>query len=194
MSLWRPLAGKFLDGLMRREGLGDYTYDPACALCKTPHSPTRHLFRCDQCGEFLQCLDCVMSRHALSPLHSLREWNGSHWIEAYLSGGGEETLGLVYQVGHHGFACRWPRPPRTMVVIDVTGIYTLQIQYCDCERKDRTAMGELGQLLGNAWYPATTVDPETCATLQALETFRLLNVVGNITVQDYVRSLERKMD
>ncbi|KAJ7602634.1 hypothetical protein DFH06DRAFT_1351152 [Mycena polygramma] len=53
MSLWRPLAGRFLDGLMRREGLGDYTYDPACALCKTPHSPTRRLFRCDQCGEFL---------------------------------------------------------------------------------------------------------------------------------------------
>jgi hypothetical protein len=81
-----------------------------------------------------------------------------------------------------------------MVVIDVTGVHRLAFRYCGCEKSERAVQGHLGQLLGNAWYPATTVDPETCATLQALETFRLFNVVGNLNVQDYVASLERKMD
>jgi hypothetical protein len=81
-----------------------------------------------------------------------------------------------------------------MVVIDVTGVHRLTCQYCGCEKSERVVQGHLGQLLGNGWYPATTVDPGTCATLQSLEAFRLLNVVGNVNVHDYVGSLERKMD
>jgi hypothetical protein len=46
----------------------------------------------------------------------------------------------------------------------------------------------------NAWYPATTVDPATCATYTALDLFRLLNVVGNINVHDFVGVLERNTD
>jgi hypothetical protein len=72
MSLWRPLAPDYLDALLRREGLNDYMFSPACACCETPHSETRRLFRCDQCGDFLQCKACVLSRHELNPLHCLR--------------------------------------------------------------------------------------------------------------------------
>jgi hypothetical protein len=32
----------------------------------------RRLFRCDQCGDFLQCEECVLERHQLNPLHCLR--------------------------------------------------------------------------------------------------------------------------
>ncbi|KAJ7615082.1 hypothetical protein DFH06DRAFT_1013756 [Mycena polygramma] len=191
MELWRPLAGDFLDGLLRRDGLGDAIFDPACACCQAKDGI--RLFRCDQCGSFLQCADCVRSRHQLNMLHCLREWNGEHWIEATLSGG-DKSLGLVYQVGHYGFPCRYPKPERSMVVMDVTGIHTITFCYCGCEKSQRAPNGEIGQLLGDGWYPATTVDPETCATLEALETFRLLNVIGNITVHDFVSTLERKTD
>jgi hypothetical protein len=79
-----------------------------------------------------------------------------------------------------------------MVVMDVTGIHTIEFQYCGCDKATQT--NNLGQLLGNAWYPATTVDPETCATFQCLEAFRLLNVVRNVTAHDYVGTLERLTD
>jgi hypothetical protein len=70
----------------------------------------------------------------------------------------------------------------------------MTIRYCNCEKSRRVANGSLGQLLDNAWYPATTIDPETCATLGVLEWFRMLNVVGNVSAHDFVGALERKMD
>jgi hypothetical protein len=36
------------------------------------------------------------------------------------------------------------------------------------------------------------VDPVTCATFTVLDLFRLLNVVGNINVHDFVGTLERR--
>ncbi|KAJ6479203.1 hypothetical protein C8R47DRAFT_983594 [Mycena vitilis] len=196
MSLWRPLAQNFLEALMRREGLGDYTSNPACTCCNAVYGGGVRVFRCDQCGEYLQCQTCVLSRHALTPLHCLREWNGVHWIKATLCGPPEEGgLGLVYQLGHHGFPCEFPAAgERSMVIIDVTGIHTVRYCFCGCDKSRRTVNGTLGQLIGNGWYPATTIDPSTCATMQVLETFRLLNVVGNVNVHDFVGALERKMD
>jgi hypothetical protein len=81
-----------------------------------------------------------------------------------------------------------------MVVIDTTGIHTLTVCYCHCEKSQRVKNGTLGQLLGNAWYPATTINPGTCTTFGVLDWFRLQNVVGNVTAHDFVGALERKMD
>jgi hypothetical protein len=81
-----------------------------------------------------------------------------------------------------------------MVVPDVTGVHTITYRYSGCEKSKCVVKGSLGQLLGNSWYPAMTVDPKTCATIKALETFRLLSVVGNVNVHDYVAVLERKVD
>jgi hypothetical protein len=116
-----------------------------------------------------------------------------YWVEAKLSGG-EGSLGLVYQLEHHGFPCQFHNLKCGMVVIDVTGVHTITIRYCGCEQHERTDQLNLGQLLGNRWYPATTIDPEMCMTLQVLEFFRLLNVVGNMNVHDFMRVLEHKMD
>ncbi|KAJ6454052.1 hypothetical protein C8R47DRAFT_997439 [Mycena vitilis] len=196
MRLWRPLAQQFLDARVRRAGLGDYLRDPACCFCSRAAGVGTRLFRCAQCGEFLQCGDCLKSRHALTPLHCIWEWNGEYWTEATMWGSettpnaaGLLGLGMVYQLGHHGFPCQWPGAQRSMVVMDVNAVHTMEIQYCNCDKAWLT--NNLGQLLGNAWYPASTVDPETCATFQCLETFRLLNVVRNVTASDYVGTLER---
>jgi hypothetical protein len=101
-----------------------------------------------------------------------------------------KSLSLVYQLGHGGHPCPHPAPTaRTMVVMDTQSIHTVQFRYCACDNSDHA--GNLEQLLRNGWYPATTVDPATCATFTALEMFRLLNVVGNINVHDFVGTLER---
>ncbi|KAJ7154301.1 hypothetical protein B0H12DRAFT_1040725 [Mycena haematopus] len=187
------MAADFADALLRHAGLGDYCLDPCCTCCDVAYGVGVRIFSCNQCGKFLQCLDCIVSRHTLSPLHCVKEWNGEHWVDVTLSGG-PTSLGLVYQLGHHGHSCAFPERERTMVVMDVTAIHKLTVRYCGCERSERTANGKLGQLLGNAWYPATTIEPETCATFEALEFFRLLSVVGNVNVHDFVGTLERRTD
>lgn len=79
-----------------------------------------------------------------------------------------------------------------MVVMDTDAIHTISYRYCGCDKSDHA--NNLQQLLRNNWYPATTVDPETCATFASLETFRVLNVVGNINVHDFVGTMERQTD
>ncbi|KAJ7055666.1 hypothetical protein C8F01DRAFT_993960 [Mycena amicta] len=196
-ALWRPLMQTFLDALLRHDGLGDYAKNPKCAFCVSGYGDgtSTRIFRCEDCGEFLQCESCVRERHTLSPLHKLREWNGEFWTEASLHiapsglGGG---LGLVYQLGHHGFPCPFPEPKRRLVVLDVGGVFVLDVQYCGCT-KSLTA-DHVAQLMNHAWYPATTVNPATCATYKVLEHFRLMAVVGNANVHDFVGCLERMTD
>ncbi|KAJ6602497.1 hypothetical protein DFH09DRAFT_1301519 [Mycena vulgaris] len=174
------------------EGLGDAVGDVACGCC--PRAPPaeeaarpkpKRIFRCSDCGMFLQCEDCVLTRHGLQPLHLLKEWTGEYWEELTL-----QSLGLVYQMGHGGLPCPSPdEPSRSMVVIHPNGIHVVSFRYCKCDLSDRAV--NISQLLRSAWYPATTVDPATCATFEALELYRLLNVVGNINVHNFVGTLER---
>ncbi|KAJ7081907.1 hypothetical protein C8R43DRAFT_909756 [Mycena crocata] len=182
----------YVDAILCRAGLGDYLFDTACTCCgilyaapevhesyesedESEHNGERdtkervRVFRCDQCGDYLQCKKCVVTRHQLNPLHKIREWNGHCWTEACLSG--EGGLGLVYQVGHHGFPCEWPDKLRSVVVMDLSGIHILDYRFCACGKASHTPMEGVGQFLANAWYPATTATPETCATFQALEFF-----------------------
>ncbi|KAJ7046287.1 hypothetical protein C8F04DRAFT_1173231 [Mycena alexandri] len=185
MNPWRKLVQLFLDEMVRREGLGT---DQRCPCCEKDYVRTSRRFRCDACGQFTQCLECVVSRHRCTPLHKIKEWNGTYWVKTTVL-----NLGCVFQLGHGGHACPRPAPTkRKMVVMDVSGIYTVEYRWCGCDNSDHA--NELEQLLRNGWYPATTVDPSTCATFAALELFRLLNVVGNVNVHDFVGVLERETD
>ncbi|KAJ7717597.1 hypothetical protein B0H16DRAFT_1740547 [Mycena metata] len=183
MGGWRPYAQRFLDELMRREGL---LQAAKCPCCQEAWSAASRRFRCSDCGDFVQCFNCSLARHTLTPLHRIREWNGNFWSPASLS-----AMGGVYQLGHGGHPCRHRAPvQRTMVVLHVDMIHTVPFHYCACDSSDDSP--NLEQLLRNGWYPATTVDPATCATFECLDLFRLLNVTGNINVRDFVTTLERR--
>jgi hypothetical protein len=69
MALWRPLKQFFLDEIMCTEGLGYSAPSPCCAVCK---KADESLFKCAECGEFLQCKTCCVQRHVLTPLHLLK--------------------------------------------------------------------------------------------------------------------------
>ncbi|KAJ7016350.1 hypothetical protein C8F04DRAFT_1281664 [Mycena alexandri] len=185
MTPWRPLVQVFLDEMLRREGLNAA---PKCPCCKTPWARGARRFRCKDCGEFVQCWKCVVDGHECDPLHRVQEWNGTYWVKTTLN-----KLGCVYQLGHRGQTCPRPAPAiREMVVMDVSGVHTVKYRWCGCGACDDA--NNLQQLLRTGWYPATTVDPATCATFDALELFRLLNVVGNVNVHDFVGTLERRTD
>ncbi|KAJ7913301.1 hypothetical protein B0H13DRAFT_1873983 [Mycena leptocephala] len=129
----------FLDEMLRLAGLADSMDEPKCALCDSKLDaqgtelgeaasgagidvplPSQWIFRCRDCGEFLQCKDCCLERHSMMPLHFLKEWTGSFWADQTLNG-----LGLVYQLGHQGGRCVVPDPTiRSMVVLDSTDYVT----------------------------------------------------------------------
>jgi hypothetical protein len=73
-SLWRPLKGFFLDELLRHDSLGDDLADPHCALCSVslqvgePNLAGR-VFKCYECGQYLQCGSCCLAQHSRTPLH-----------------------------------------------------------------------------------------------------------------------------
>ncbi|KAJ7169399.1 hypothetical protein B0H12DRAFT_1246922 [Mycena haematopus] len=170
MGLWRPCATSFLDEIVRHDALGDNDApELTCALC-TCKDIGVHLFKCGECGEFLQCQRCCVTGHARTPLHIIEEWNGQFWVDVTL-----QELGLVYQLGHGGLQCPYPDPRLlTMSIIHLPVIHRVKFRYCKCQRADDTS--NVQQCLRNKWFPATITDPATCATFSTLETFRLHNV------------------
>ncbi|KAJ7126214.1 hypothetical protein C8R44DRAFT_618370 [Mycena epipterygia] len=194
MSLWRPLKGFFLDETLRHEGLGDDLDDPRCAHCQRElqqddaSTNAVRFFKCEDCGQFLQCETCCLAKHATSPLHVLQEWNRNFWVDWTL-----DKLGLVYQLGHGGLPCPYPDSKvHKMVVIEAPFIHQVRMRYCKCS-KSNTA-DDLEQLMRNHWYPATVTDPGTCSTFRSLEAYRMYNVVGNLNVRDFITALERITD
>ncbi|KAJ6475018.1 hypothetical protein C8R47DRAFT_986520 [Mycena vitilis] len=191
MSLFPEVQQLFSDEILRRAGLGDSARAQSCALCNRELSDSGtsgHCYRCADCGEFLQCRQCCLQRHALSPLHMLEVWQGRYWKPTTL-----RALGLVYQLGHGGHPCKFPDPPkRTMVVIHESAVHKISYRFCKCSAAAHA--NPLRQLLRNGWYPATNTDPDTCATFSVLDLFRLLNVGGNVNAYDYIAALERKTD
>ncbi|KAK6971667.1 CxC2 domain-containing protein [Favolaschia claudopus] len=81
---------------------------------------------------------------------------------------------------------------RDMVIMHFPHIYNVKLRYCGCDVSDHAS--NLQQLLRNGWYPASTVDPATCATLATLKIFRSLSVIGNLTVLDFIKTMERSTD
>ncbi|KAK7054021.1 hypothetical protein R3P38DRAFT_2501036 [Favolaschia claudopus] len=185
MKTWRPLAGLFLQEFVRRDGPGDF--GKVCGTCGTAEEGWRR-FRCEDCGPSTHCQECMTVRHELTPLHVLEEWTGNFWTRVSLA-----SLGYVFQIGHGGLSCPRPAPiVRSMVVLDFPHIHEVKYRFCSCDMSDRA--NNLQQLLRAGWYPASTVDPATCATFKTLDSFRLLNVVGDLTVHDFVRVMEQQTD
>ncbi|KAJ7510750.1 hypothetical protein B0H11DRAFT_1701190 [Mycena galericulata] len=113
----------------------------------------------------------------------LKEWNGAFFERRSLA-----ELGLVVQLGHPpGYACPTARPGHELfVVIDVTGIHNVKVQFCDCDSR----VLHWQQLMRVRWWPATVRDPQTCATFAVVRLFQIMNCLGKVSAHDFLRSLE----
>ncbi|KAJ7061377.1 hypothetical protein C8F01DRAFT_1231233, partial [Mycena amicta] len=198
MRLWRRKIPLYLDELLRSEGLGRHFDHPRCANCA---ADGLQLFRCRQCGQFLQCETCLRERHEQQPLHRPEVWNGEFWATCslYRDLSAHIELGMVYQLGHHGDSCPYPTQrakdrPWTLTVMDLGGIFKVDVRFCGCSDALRHPHGHLSQLMDNGWYPATTIKPSTCATFSVLRHFCLLKVVANVNANDFVQTLEQLTD
>ncbi|KAI5895151.1 uncharacterized protein SCHCODRAFT_02494560 [Schizophyllum commune H4-8] len=139
------------------------------------------------CEETEEVVECTTGKRK----HYNSRWNGQYWDKSITL----TDLGLVYQLGHGGHPCPAPSPRTSltsMTLISPTGISRIAISYCGCSRSSNTT--RVQQLLREGWYPATTQEPNTCATFEALDHFELLAVVANVNVRDYISTLERAGD
>lgn len=75
-----------------------------------------------------------------------------------------------------------------MTVIAPTHICRVNIRYCACSRGERA--NHVQQLLREGWYPATVIEPSTCALFTTLDHFMLLTAIANTNVRDFVTSLQ----
>jgi hypothetical protein len=85
MAEFKEIQQDLLYEMLRLSGLADSMNDPECALCHAKldsggpllpppgaNSLDHCIFKCPDCGEFLQCKHCCLARHAMMPLHFLK--------------------------------------------------------------------------------------------------------------------------
>ena len=74
-------------------------------------------------------------------------------------------------------------------MIDTNGIHSVAVDFCRCVQVEHRS-----QLLRIGWWPATPLEPQTCATMAVLRHFHLLNLQGNVTGYSFYRALEYQTD
>ncbi|KAJ7770053.1 hypothetical protein B0H16DRAFT_1307286 [Mycena metata] len=180
-----------LDEMLRAEGRGGLEFSVACATCKAANP----LFRCARgscVGQAMYCEPCVGRGHQLLPTHMLEKWNGSFFVPMRVS---DLDVEVRVQLGHPpGQFCtraalragRAQPAHKDFVVIDVFGICIVKLNFCGCS----TRVEHRQQLMRANLWPATSVDPQTCATTNVIRLFEFQNCLGKISAYDFVRALE----
>ncbi|KAJ7667892.1 hypothetical protein DFH06DRAFT_983104 [Mycena polygramma] len=173
-----------LDEVCRGEGRGSPEFYNACCECKTP-GPSYRCARGTCFGQAMYCEQCIVKRHRQLPTHVVEKWQGSFFTPMNLNLVPTEAR---FQLGHPAgsFCTRSVRGHADFVIMDVLGISTMKINFCDCD----TSITHRQQLLRVNLWPATSVDPQTCATFNVLRLFEAQNCLGKISAYDFVRSLE----
>ncbi|KAI0057942.1 hypothetical protein BV25DRAFT_1811627 [Artomyces pyxidatus] len=146
--------------------------------------------RCRECvGQELTCRHCACERHQQMPLHMMEVWNGSFFERTTLA-----KLDFVVQLGHPpGTICPYRyRPRKEFTIIHTNGIQRIDLCFCGCNGGSKE--DQWRQLRRYGWWPATPLEPQTAATVQALKQFHLLSLQGKVTGFDYYRGLELQTD
>jgi hypothetical protein len=102
-----------------------------------------------------------------------------------------KDLGLAYHLGHGGCPCPCASgEPREMVVLHTNGIHQVHFHPCKCVGAPHIRC----QLLRRHLYPATILDPRTCATFALLREFHILSLQSKISMHHFYLSLHRRTD
>ncbi|KAJ7036055.1 hypothetical protein C8F04DRAFT_1181827 [Mycena alexandri] len=180
----RDFREETLDEMLRAEGRGAERFHRTCARCKVA-SP---LFRCSRqtCfGPAMYCEACVALQHRQLPTHMLEKWNGEFFEPLPLN---ELDVEARLQLGHvPGSFCPKATPAhKDFTVIDTLGVHIVKLNFCGCD----STVTHRQQLMRACLWPATSLDPQTCATFNAIKLFEVQNCLGKISAYDFVRSLE----
>ncbi|KIY71058.1 hypothetical protein CYLTODRAFT_391041 [Cylindrobasidium torrendii FP15055 ss-10] len=141
-------------------------------------------FRCKVCRcERLYCQPCILDKHRHLWLHRIERWTGSHFSNTTLT-----SLGLVVDLNPAHSNC-YGHEDKALVVIDVSGVHRMTVKFCHCQSLSRPV-----QLLRFRLLPATTTDPQTCATFEVLREFRQSSFVSKKSAYSYLKHICRLTD
>jgi hypothetical protein len=100
----------------------------------------------------------------------------------------ELSIDARLQLGHApGTYCpKATKAHKDFVIIDTLGVRTVKLNFCGCD----STVSHRQQLMRACLWPATSLDPQTCATFNAIRLFEVQNCLGKISAYDFVRSLE----
>ncbi|KAF7331973.1 CxC2 domain-containing protein [Mycena kentingensis (nom. inval.)] len=187
MRKWRDShRDVFLEQLLWLDGRGLYRNIAKCSACGA-HDPS---FRCRECTNsgFL-CQDCIVVAHYHNPYHWVEQWTGVLFKRCSL-----RSLGLRIQTGHlAGERCQVPlAAPAEFVVIHHNGVHQVALDFCGCRLHGNHSFPV--QLLRSGLYPATTERPQTCATLECLDTFHAVSLHSKCSAYDFYAALEYLTD
>ncbi|KAG1760811.1 hypothetical protein EDD22DRAFT_980457 [Suillus occidentalis] len=122
------------------------------------------------------CHACIVQQHPCLPLHRIEEWTGSFFQCTTL-----KYLGMQVQLGHNpGHRCHNPclSSGNNFVIIDVSGIQEIALDFCGCENTQI----HFKQLL------------QTAATFNVLEHYHLLSFELKVLAYEFYHSLVRQSD
>lgn len=108
---------------------------------------------------------------------------GSYFMKTPL-----KNIGLRIQLNHASMRCSNPKPAHSSLrVLHNNGIHDVAIDYCGCEN----AIANHLQLLRRGLYPASQINPKTCASFQLLNQLHLLALTSKGSTYDFYRMLEK---
>ncbi|KAK0488272.1 hypothetical protein EDD18DRAFT_1110250 [Armillaria luteobubalina] len=130
------------------------------------------VIKCDKCGAGL--LEWM-------PLHKIKEWNGKYFRQTSL-----KDHGLRVQLGHHNMTCQNPQPAtHNFTILHVNSIHKVAVDWCCCLDQAPLRL----QCLHFNWYPATSLHPCSCTTVEVLHHFHMLMLAGNVSAYEYYHGL-----
>jgi hypothetical protein len=159
------------------------------------------VYRCRDCHVHrMVCQECLLDRHSDEPLHvievgiriiyevrrlttpCLQVWALNQFQRTSLS-----TLGLRMQLGHAPCTrCPLAHPAnKDFIVMHHNGVHHVSLDFCGCNPEHEPFQ----QLLAISWYPATPIEPKTCATFTVLRLFHISNLQAKVTAYDFYKSL-----
>ncbi|KAJ7446032.1 hypothetical protein B0H11DRAFT_1930374 [Mycena galericulata] len=137
------------------------------------------------CGSAMYCERCIAELHRNLPTHMLEKWSGEFFRPVTV---GDLDAAVRIQLGHPaGTFCPATKPAhKDFVIMDTLGIRVVKLNFCGCD----SDITHRQQLMRACLWPATSLDPQTCATFNVIRLFEVQNCLGKISAYDFVRSLE----
>ncbi|KAK0436073.1 uncharacterized protein EV420DRAFT_1623528 [Desarmillaria tabescens] len=182
LLVWSTQRSEFLDEILKLDAFetGD---NNACEACKVDSG----LFRCLSCVDTQRlCQTCIVAGHEGLPLHRIEEWCSSFFHKTTLA-----QLGLKYELGHgYKTPCLFPAIIPDFVVIDIDGIHTVNMAFCNCTQ----GIPRHIQLLRRRLFPATTIYPHTAFTFRVLHFFQLLSFMSKVSAYEFYHTLAHLTD
>ena len=115
------------------------------------------------------------------------------WHDGQLQRVTLKQLGLRIQLGHvQGSRCICPERAfgDDFVVLDISGIYEVGLDFCSCE----SAQPRHIQLLRYRLFPATGVAPKTASTFRLMEYYHILHNQTKSSGFEFYNTLARRSD